>query len=1512
MDLTTLLKRIPEFEMLETALDAFRQIWRNCLQFNVEGSDIYLTAIDLALKLEKIVEDKFGERFVSYEWNKKVVKLPEIRTLSQSDMKMLLDRICDNDLSVEFLHPVKESDAPGYRTVVKTPMDLTTIRKKLKSGSYLNDENSFIHDIRLIWKNCAIYNDSNSRIVENARKLSSFFENELKKVGRSPSVSEAATVQAFPPSRKKVITFMENFLDSLKEFPYITPFINPVDEKLAPGYYEIVKHPMCLSQIEQNLSRYLDQASFLEDVRLIWGNCKLYNEPGSEIYEWAVKCEEFFDNLLPTAEKKKHKAEKKSDDVKISEDSNGDGEENGRPKSRAKISWQERKYRSILHKLSIDDELQPLFFYGEKAHPCACIDYNHIRDDLKSLLGNPTEYHQYMINVFASLVKSSPENEKLLTKARLKFDSFFVEAYPNLGSIELLPNPEVSTVSETVSVQSMSIESLKDELRALLSFNEPGIVSEDYTDESVVEDRILKNAANLLRNTKLPFSSQGPIQVDCFGELFARDLFHSENHLYPVGYSASVSLRLCFSQSQQFFPLPYIPVGFVSKIIRDEGENKPAFLLLLENGVEVTRGASPLDAWKGLQGKEENILLSLSSKLKRCRAVFNRLCISPDAVPFLEQIPVDSDIGEDYYRVIKSPMWLREIHSRLVEGNYDNEYDFAWDMRLTFRNCKEYNTTGSLLDLAARRLETLFHILFTEWVLNVHDISVEDRADGIWGEWYYLKYFDEVDPSENFCRISRQKGRPGEFYKCKWCEDQYLPRHVEGAPSKILKNWVCKRCSKALELAGGDLKNEPFVKEPPQSRYTSSSVGRNCWVLAPEIGDGWCQAKRKGRSGLKNIFLSPLGYEIFSKEDIEAQKDFEAAIDMELMSARCAEFQDSLPGKKGRKKPRSKNQKSGTEVVIPDEISPFFAPHHLEEGRIITGKLCDYTLPPNLQFSWCLVHGDDYSIVNFSELPETGYFGLETEDIRSRLEGLPNVKLCREYKFLNSESLKSDIMAELESRKYEQEVLSSAATSIFELLICERWRFEKERAYCSVPQTFVDPIESLPGVKPINFSDITTDMLDSLFSLWEFVGSASASFFLGDLQVSFHELVCCLQPPVSILHSPNQVVFDELGSSITDFLLYSLKYVLHLEEKEWEEFLYLHPVNIVTWPKIAEFCLILSSLPLTADQFRIVLNTNLSRSEWLHLKTLATIFCHPLFDQFEGWGSCKSSVTEIIEKIINSNIEETTNLGNDEFARLLSDALVTDTSDVEILTELRKWVEGFLIRSGIVPGIEVTSHLPTDISRPCHARDWGGFVCRNSFVEPLEDVLLPWSFDLPKNPLVFKWKAMGWLEKSFSLLTTSDSETWSAHDRLAVLLCLADYARGSKQYREWIVRTSFEKSQTFTTISVPDCVPLKDDLRPASSLSKDTKCSFTGIKFSSIPDIDKWVLVPSDLSSCLESKNDSESLYSLRNQKFALKSVAQKLLGCRQRALEGNARYQVLIQLRLLFFFLFIFAIGKC
>ena len=80
-------------------------------------------------------------------------------------------------------------------------------------------------------------------------------------------------------------------------------------------------------------------------------------------------------------------------------------------------------------------------------------------------------------------------------------------------------------------------------------------------------------------------------------------------------------------------------------------------------------------------------------------------------------------------------------------------------------------------------------------------------------------------------------------------------------------------------MADGDLTGNPFsavISKPLQIEpFSTEEFGGNFYVPAPEFGIGWSQAKRRQRAGLKNTFLSPLGYEVSSKEDIPHQIAYE-------------------------------------------------------------------------------------------------------------------------------------------------------------------------------------------------------------------------------------------------------------------------------------------------------------------------------------------------------------------------------------------------------------------------------------------------------------------------------------------------------------------------------------------------------------------------------------------------------------------------------------------------------------
>lgn len=70
--------------------------------------------------------------------------------------------------------------------------------------------------------------------------------------------------------------------------------------------------------------------------------------------------------------------------------------------------------------------------------------------------------------------------------------------------------------------------------------------------------------------------------------------------------------------------------------------------------------------------------------------------------------PVDPDEAPDYYRVIKEPMDLQKIESKVDAQSYHTLSEFIGDMTKIFDNCRYYNPKESQFYRCAESLESFF------------------------------------------------------------------------------------------------------------------------------------------------------------------------------------------------------------------------------------------------------------------------------------------------------------------------------------------------------------------------------------------------------------------------------------------------------------------------------------------------------------------------------------------------------------------------------------------------------------------------------------------------------------------------------------------------------------------------------------------------------------------------------------------------------------------------------------
>ncbi|KAG5885887.1 hypothetical protein JTB14_019148 [Gonioctena quinquepunctata] len=206
---------------------------------------------------------------------------------------------------------------PDYYREIKNPMSLGQIRKKLVMKCY-GTLSEVAGDLTIMFENAKKYNISTSKLYKDAVKLQTLMQTKVQElldvdqlftettgseevVRRKPGPKpKNPTPGSQTPSRgrpskdsmslkKRLHTLAKYMLDYTcadGRKPMLA-FMEKPSKKLYPGYYKVIEEPIDFLEIEAKIKaeQYSCENDLVNDFKLMFSNCRQFNEENSPIYE---------------------------------------------------------------------------------------------------------------------------------------------------------------------------------------------------------------------------------------------------------------------------------------------------------------------------------------------------------------------------------------------------------------------------------------------------------------------------------------------------------------------------------------------------------------------------------------------------------------------------------------------------------------------------------------------------------------------------------------------------------------------------------------------------------------------------------------------------------------------------------------------------------------------------------------------------------------------------------------------------------------------------------------------------------------------------------------------------------------------------------------------------------------------------------------------------------------------------------------------------------------------------
>ncbi|VEN56895.1 unnamed protein product [Callosobruchus maculatus] len=228
-------------------------------------------------------------------------------------------------LSVPFWKLPSRKMYPDYYKEIKNPMSLGQIKRKLMNKGYGN-LSEVAGDLTIMFENAKKYNIPSSKLYKDAVKLQKLMQMKVqelldidqelvsgatvevvrRKPGPKPKSSNISPEHRAPRGRppklplKQRLTILAKYMldytceDGRKP---MLAFMEKPSKKLYPEYYEVIAEPIDFLEIEAKIKaeQYSCEADLVKDFRLMFSNCRQFNEENSPIFDDANRLEKYLD-----------------------------------------------------------------------------------------------------------------------------------------------------------------------------------------------------------------------------------------------------------------------------------------------------------------------------------------------------------------------------------------------------------------------------------------------------------------------------------------------------------------------------------------------------------------------------------------------------------------------------------------------------------------------------------------------------------------------------------------------------------------------------------------------------------------------------------------------------------------------------------------------------------------------------------------------------------------------------------------------------------------------------------------------------------------------------------------------------------------------------------------------------------------------------------------------------------------------------------------------------------------